>query len=318
MGYIISTIVLLLVVIALFITGSRLKLKSRNPSLRTVQAQDLKTAGFVAKIAGSVILSVVLLITGINSYTQVNPQSLVVEQAFGRTVGHLPNGIHFKAPWDSVIPLDETVQTTTFEGKNCLIVRIADSQTACVDASVQWKLLPSGSDYLFRNYNRGNFMGNVRNALIKRRLEVNLSNTFGNYNPITSATSSTPLGQPGNPTVAQLASSVFIQMKQDVGSWINVKDVLLPRIHYDPSVQNRLNTILAQVAQTAVAQQAIKTALAIATANKDISASVSNNPGVLVQNCLNLVNEAIKANYSLPPGFSCFGASSVGVIASQK
>lgn len=272
---------------------------------------------FIFKLAAGAVVAVALLFTGLNSQAVISPQKIGVELAFGKTVGFMQNGFNWKAPWASVTSFDETVQTTTYEGKNCLTVRIAESQTACVDVSVQWKILPKGVDFLFRNYNKGDLMSNITNALVKRRLEVNLSSVFGNYNPITEATSSVPLGQPGNPTVTQLASQVYGQLKNDVGSWINVRDVLIPRVLFDPSVQSRLNTILAQTAQTAVAQQAVKTALAQAQANKALIQSLSNDPNVLVQNCLNLVNEAIKAGYQLPPGFSCFGSSSVGVIASS-
>lgn len=144
-----------------------------------------------------------------------------------------------------------------------------------------------------------------------------MNQQFANYDPIASLISTAPEGSPSNPTVIQLSAYVLTQMRKDLTGQIKVLSVLIPSLTYDESVQARINSVLAQTAQTDIAIQAEKTATAQAAANRALAKSVSNSPGVLTSNCLGLVNEAIKANYTLPPGFSCFGSSSVGVIAGR-
>jgi len=90
----------------------------------------------------------------------------------------------------------------------------------------------------------------------------------------------------------------------------------MPNITYNATVQARLNAVLSQKAATLVAQQAEQTALAQAQANKDISASVTNDPGVLESRCLDILAEMVKAGQPVPAGFLCFpGGSGTGVIA---
>jgi len=142
-----------------------------------------------------------------------------------------------------------------------------------------------------------------------------MNQQFANYDPIASLISTAPEGSASNPTVIQLSGSVLSQMQADLKDQIHVLSVLVPSLNYDAAVQARINSVLAQTAQTDIALQAEKTAAAQAAANRALSKSVSNSPGVLTSNCLTLVGEAIKSNYQLPPGFSCLGSSSVGVIA---
>lgn len=247
-------------------------------------------------------------------FTTVSTQNIGIVTSFGKVTGHLSPGAHFIAPWASVTEMDGTIQTDTYNGDACITVRIARQQTSCVNASIRWRIEATSADSLFRNYHT---FDAVRASLVTRELEVALNQQFANYDPIASLISTAPEGSPGNPTVIQIAGKVLSQMQGDLSGQIRVLSVLIPSLNYDPSVQARINSVLAQTAQTDIAIQAEKTAQAQAAANKALAASVSNSPGVLVSNCLNLVGEAIKAGYQLPPGFSCFGSSSVGVIAGK-
>lgn len=270
-----------------------------------------KIAGWVAAGFGALTALFVL----VSAWTPVGTQNIGIETSFGRPVGHLDNGLHFIAPWDQVTQMDGAIQTDSYTGANCINIRVAEQQTACASVSIRWRIRPDAVDGLFRNYQFPTVFTAIQDSLVTRELAVALNRQFASYDPIASLTSSVKSGQPGNPTVAELAAAVTGEMQAEIGSQIQVDNVLIPLVTYDATVQSRINTVLAQTAQTDVAQQAIKTALAQAQANKDLAASVSNNPGVLQSQCLNLVNEGIKAGYSFPAGFSCFGTSSVGVIA---
>ena len=269
-----------------------------------------RAAGLAAIVLGA--LTALMLLAA--SWTQVTTQNIGIITSFGKPTGHLSNGLHFTAPWVNVTEMDGSIQTDSYTGGNCVDVRIGSQQTACVNVSIRWRINPAAADLLFRNYH--DFNG-VRDSLVTRELATALNQQFSIYNPVASLTSTIPAGHPGNPTVAQLAGRVAAQMRREIGSQIEVDNVLIPLITYDTTTQARINSVLAQTAQTDIAQQAIKTAQAQAAANADLAHSAASlSPDVLEQNCLNLVNEAIKANYTLPPGFSCFGGSSVGVIAS--
>ena len=141
---------------------------------------------------------------------------------------------------------------------------------------------------------------------------------FDGYDPIGSLTTTIPLGHPGNPTIAQIAQQVYVQMTHEIGGQVHVFSVLIPLINYDSTVQSRLNSVLTQKASTDIALQAVKTAQAQARANRVLAASVSNDPNVLVSRCLDLLSEMIKGNMTPPAGFSCWpGGSAAAVIAGK-
>lgn len=255
--------------------------------------------------------------------TTVGTQDIGIVTSYGKVTGHLAPGFHMVAPWASVTSMDGAIQTETHDGQftttgQCsdpiTTVRIARQQTACANVTIKWQINPAEADGLFRNYRT---FAQVGNSLVTRELQIALNQQLAGYDPITSLTSAIPEGQPGNPSLNQLAEKVQAQMQADLHGQIRVLSVLLPPMAYDPSVQQRINKVLAQTALTDVAVQAEKTALAQAAANKALASSVSNDPGVLVSRCLDLVAEAIQAGYHLPPGFSCFGSSSVGIIAGK-
>jgi hypothetical protein len=102
-------------------------------------------------------------------------------------------------------------------------------------------------------------------------------------------------------------------MRNDIGNRVQVLNLLLPLAHYDTSTQNRLNTIQQQYAETAIANQQIVTNQALNKANNSIATSVSHDPGVLVNECLQIVANAAKTGYQLPAGFNCFGSGNFAV-----
>ena len=77
------------------------------------------------------------------------------------------------------------MQTTTFEGDDCLQVRVGGQQSACADITIQWQILPSAGS-LFSDYaNQGDLMAEVQNAVVIRELKQVVNEMLGDYNPIT-------------------------------------------------------------------------------------------------------------------------------------
>lgn len=275
----------------------------------SVDAEDARpwlkgfTIGFAALTALLVLVS---------SLNPVSTRNIGVETAFGRPVGHLSNGLHFTAPWVQVTEMDGAIQTDSYTGSACLDVRIGNQQTACVDVSIRWRMLPQAADELFRNYHD---FTNVRDSLVTRELHQAINQQMGGYNPLDVLTAAAGAHSPVL-SLAGYASRVQAQMRQEIGSQIAVLSIFIPIMHFDDATQARINQLQQQIAATKIAQQAEQTAKAQSAANKDLASSVSNDPNVLVSRCLDYMNEMIKAGMTPPIGMcDLFGSATSGVIA---
>lgn len=263
----------------------------------------LKAVGMVAAVLGVLIL----LFSGIRS---VPVKSVGVLTSFGHVEGDLTPGFHWELPWKTANILPETIQTTTFNGKDCLNVRIGGQQNACLDATIQWQVKDSAAPQLFNNYDTSgtNVLDTISTAVVIREFESVVNQTLGDYNPIADVAQN---AQSGNSLFSTFGPKVQRTMRQDIGSQINVIRVIMPILHYDSSTQGRLNTIQATYAEAAIAQEQIVVNDAQAKANAAIVNNVSSN--VLVYECLQLVQSAAKMSYPLPAGFSCFGQGSLSL-----
>jgi regulator of protease activity HflC (stomatin/prohibitin superfamily) len=272
------------------------------------------SGGIVAYPAGvAVLLGVIAaFFVLLASWDPVGTQDIGIVTSFGQPVGHLGPGANFTAPWEQVTPMDEAIQVTDYEGGNCVQIRIADQQTACADAAIRWRINPAAADSLFRNYK--NSTAGVTNGLITPELDNTANLVFAGYNPVALLNSPVPPGQPGNPTVPQLAQQVQAQLTAKVGGEVTIISLFIPKITYDQTVQARLNAVLAQKADTLVAQQAEQTAADQAAANRALSGSVSNDPMVLVSRCLDYLDTLAKQGLVPPAGFSCWPGTGSGVV----
>jgi regulator of protease activity HflC (stomatin/prohibitin superfamily) len=274
----------------------------------------------VWRITGGALIGVALLLFVISGLKEVPTKSIGVATSFGSVDGQpLGPGIHETwSPWKHVNVLDETIQTTTFEGcqgqfctgtdpqrGNCLEVRIGGQQTACLDVTIQWRIRDSAADGLFSDYaNSGPIMPEITNAVVVRELKQVVNEEMGDYNPIQDVSVN---GTSGNSQFSSFGAKVKAQMVSDIGNRIQVVSVLMPLLRYDSTTQSRLNTIQQQYASTAIAQQQIQTNEAQSTANSKLG---TPSTAVLEQECLSIVETAVKDGGAsqLPAGFSCFGS----------
>lgn len=265
------------------------------------------------RVGGAVVAIIGVLVFAVSGIKSVPTKSIGVATSFGKVTGQpYGPGIHETwQPWKAVNIIDETIQTTTFEvdqktGRGGLDVRIGGQQTARLDVTIQWRVLDSAADGLFSNYaNQGPLMDEIRNAVVVRELKQVVNQVMGDYNPIQDVALNSSVS---NSQFSTFGPKVLAAMRHDIGGRINVISVLMPLAHYDQSTQNRLNTIQAQYAETAIAKQQVVTNEAVAAANQKLAASVSHDPNVLVAQCLQITQAAIKAGYQgLPAGWNCFG-----------
>jgi regulator of protease activity HflC (stomatin/prohibitin superfamily) len=303
-------IVLLVLGVAAVVFSAR-----RRRAVRAGARSEAPTSGLPSASTAAGIGGVVLVVLGVAAavgtcITMVPTKEFGVVTAFGRPVRTLSNGLHAKLPWEKVVTIDAAIQTDnhTSDAHSCINVRIAHQATACVDTSIRWRIKDSATDGLYQDYRD---FHNIRDSLVTRDLNAALNAAFEDYDPL----SVDDNGNATTPPLADLSAEVTTAMQRQIGSQIDVLSVIIPVVNFDNNTQGKVNALLAQVAQTRIAQQGIKTSQAQAQANKVLAGSVSKDPNVLVSKCLDLV-ESGKA--ALPAGFSCWPASASAVVVPSK
>jgi regulator of protease activity HflC (stomatin/prohibitin superfamily) len=111
------------------------------------------------------------------------------------------------------------------------------------------------------------------------------------------------------PNLSDLSAQATKSLQQQIGKQIDVQNVIISIVHFDPQTQDKINAYQAQIANTHIAEESQKTAAAQAQANQILSGSVDNSMNVLISRCLDLVN----SGKQLPAGFECFPGSGLPV-----
>ena len=188
---------------------------------------------------------------------------------------------------------------------------MAGQTTACVSAVITWRIVPNEANALYQDYKD---FERVQQTLVGNNTTATLSKVFASYNPLAQVADGKAVAE--TPDVSGYAESVKSALQTAVGTSIEVVSVTTPFIKYDESTQKRVNDLQAEVANTRVAEQKKLTSQAEAEANRELSASVSNDPNVLVSKCLDLLSSVAQSGQPLPNGFSCWpGAGSSTAIA---
>lgn len=270
---------------------------------------EVKGPGGVIVFLGGLAIFLTFLFGGMQT---VPVKSIGIPQSFGTVSGGVMGpGVHWTwQPWMSVATVDETVQTTTFEGKNCLQVRIGGQQTACADATIQWQILPSAAEGLYQDYaHTGNLEQTITDAVVVREFKQVVNQVLGDYNPITDVQNISGT----NTASSQFTSfgpTILSAMQKDIGSRIEVKSVFLPKITYDNAVESALQKIQTANADYAIAVENVKVNTEQAQAYVKLG---TPNLAQLVAQCLT----DLKGGMSAPVGFQCIpGGTSTGLALS--
>lgn len=273
--------------------------------------KDRKIEGWASVFVGAVAAFFLL----VSMYNPVGTKEEGIETTFGATSGHLSNGFHLTWPWVKVHEMDAAIQTDSFTGQQCLQARIANQQTGCVNVSIRWRIVPASVDELYKDYRS---FAHVRDSLVTRKLTAAVNSQVASYNPLDAVSAAaTSTGKPSKnaPSLQAIADGVKQQMQHEIGSSIEVIDVILPLITFDDATQQRINQLQQQFAETRIAKQQEQTNIAQAEANKALAKSVNTSPNVLVSKCLDIFEEMVKDGQTIPPGFNpCWPGSSSAVI----
>lgn len=320
MVWFVLCMLLALAALAALIVGVR---RPRTITVRDRYSRNEETVKNEARgatiLAGVACLAVAAIGLFFCSFTVIPTRSVGVTVAFGRPDNEsLKNGFHFVKPWASVEKFDASVKTLKLDaanGKsddgdlgNCVTVRLANQTTACVDVSVQWNIDPDGDVVeLYRKYKS---FDNVQNNLVERQLVHALNVAFETYDPLRSINGGGEAAQ----SLDDLAGKASTALATAVGSGIKVSNLTIPLVHFDNTTQDKLNAFAQALADTRIAEQRKQTALAQKAANDALASGAnSNNPGVLYQNCLDMVERLAKEGKGLPAAFNC-GAPPATVV----
>lgn len=229
-------------------------------------------------LIGSVVVGFIaclVLLTG--CFAIVGTRKVGIPTTFGKPTGEtLSNGLHMVAPWVEVTELDESIQNDTYHGDSRILVRLGNNSTAKADVSIRWQIKQNAADKLFVDYKT---FDNVRSNLITRNLQAALNEVFASFDPLAAKNLETS-------QLPALAQSALKKLQTKVGDQVEIFDVVIPTIEYDDSTEAKINQLNAERANTAVAEQSQKTAVAQADANEKLSASVAHDPNVIVANCI--------------------------------
>jgi regulator of protease activity HflC (stomatin/prohibitin superfamily) len=264
-------------------------------------AEGRIAAAVIAAVFGALAVVLILL----SSWNPVPTQDIGIVTSFGQPVGHLSDGANWTAPWEQVTDMDEAVQVTDTTMK----VKIAGQQIADATVALRWKINAAASDDIFRNYR--NSTSGVENGLLLPELNSAMNTVYDGYDPIAPLATGDAAGTPTNPTTAQLSAQVQALLAKKVGADAQVITLIVQPLQYDKTVQQRINSVLAQTAKTDVAKQSELTAQAQAKANQIAEGALTANPLVLVQQCMNAIADGA---LNPPAGFSCWPGSGSGVV----
>lgn len=294
MGWFVLAVILMLAAIAAAVIG-------------TFADKDYR-AGLYAGCAVAVVAAFGLFALG--GLKSVPVKNIGVPQAFGAVTGAVYEpGIHETwTPWLHLTDINETIQTTTFEGASALPVRIGGQQQAQADVTIQWQIRPQAADGLFSDYaNQGDLMTEVTNAVVVRELKQVVNQVLGDYNPITDVQSVTNT----NSATSQFSGfgpQILAAMRADIGSRINVLTVLLPQLHYDQTVEDKLNAIQQSYANYAIAQENVKVNQEQAAAYQKLGTPSLNA----------LISECLTSTIQRATGFQCFPGAGSGLALTGK
>ena len=303
-------------------------------ALASAASGEVHRARLAALGGGLLLLSAVVLASSM--ITTVGTKDVGVVTSFGRPTGRdLPNGIHLKAPWQHVTEMDGAIQPDVYAGRAGVPVRIGDSTTATVDATIRWRIVPSQASVLYQDYRSDDVNRNIRDSLVRTQFNAALNDVLGRYNPLQQVAAQSRSRAPASITSttpnldvysAQVKRSMDEHLRaaargtaSDGSQQVQIVSVTLQFINLASTTQDKINDFLKEVGATRVAEQREKTTAAQAAANRNLATSVSRDPNVLVSRCFDTVEEAVKANYALPAGFSCWqGGSGAVVVPSTK
>jgi hypothetical protein len=310
-------VVIMLILAALVVLGVGYAIFGPKPRGRSRYDDNYRpaTRWIGAVVAGVAGLLGFLVLIG-STYTPVGTSDVAVVTSFGHTDGDLNSGVHFIAPWKDTTVWDHSVQRTSFEGSNCLQVRIFGGQTACLPTVIQWQAEPSAADQQFRRFRT--FLRMQAAYMSASTIVGFFNNRFETFNPITVA-SLQANGSTGGTTVTSLVRQVATDMRAAYTGQVNIERITVGTPQYSSYVDGQLGKVVGAKVGLETATINAKTAIQEANAAKNLTLGNHLSQLAVLQNCIDTVKSLAQAGESTSPTFNCnlFGGSSSGVLVNH-
>jgi regulator of protease activity HflC (stomatin/prohibitin superfamily) len=293
----------------------------------------------LAGVVALLIAPLIVVLAGINS---VPTKSVGVVTSFGRVGAEYAPGGHWLWPWKTLNIVSDTIQSDSFAQSNgqgpdqatasgirgyCIPVRLAGLNQGCADVQMQTQVNAGAIPNLFANYSSygPNLTLDVDQYVVQREVKTDLNRILGDYNVVADVAASlqaceTTVNGTVNTNCTTTGSqfSSFdpallkaLQNDPELKGNVNVLDVNLQFVHFSGSVETAIESIQSKYQETVAATIQEKTNAAISAANAAlVSKPNALNASVLQNECYTTTQEAIKAGYTLPAGWSCSGTGS--------
>jgi hypothetical protein len=260
-------------------------------------------AVFLAKpgkdLAGAVTAAVLLGVLGFGLYAWGGVKSIPLKNiGVPSALGNVGSSVYQHGtyetwqPWESFTNIDETVQSVTWvsgpknNGINCdggLAIRIGGQQSACANVTIQFQVRPLAAISLLEDYaNHGPLIPEIKQAVVIREFETVVNQVLGDYDPITDQQNVSD-AKVTTSQFTQFAPTILAMMRKDIGDKIIVQAVYLPKVLFDPTIENALNSI-----QQAHAEYAVQTENELVNAAKAKAIANLGTPTLaqLIAQCL--------------------------------
>jgi regulator of protease activity HflC (stomatin/prohibitin superfamily) len=271
---------------------------------------------------GIIPLALALLLLVLGCFTAVAAKNVGVLTTFGKTSDRtLTPGLHLKLPWQKVTELDGTIKTDEYRGGSCIYVRIGDGSKSCVTIAHRWQIVPGRAAEIYGNFRSDDPTQSLRDAVISTQLKSVTQDVMSHYNPVQNLQVVPGAKAQGAsldfaPDYDQISRDIATGMEERYGDDPLVRTVAITvsYVSLSESTQSKIDAFIAEVANTRIAAQQAETKVNEAKGNRALSASISNDPNVLVSKCFDVVASAEKSGYQLPAGFSCWPGSGNAVV----
>lgn len=243
---------------------------------------DAKYVAKTVAISGFALSAVLLTLS---SLTIVEANHVGVVTQFGSWAGTRDSGISWVAPWSDVDSFttrnNKSIRDQADGNDPCVSVKFKGNASGCMDLTVLYTIDKTHAEVLWRGW--GGF-DRINSDLVNRATDNAVNLVVSQYAP-----EDVPQKR------SEITDAISTQLNNSIASQgVHLESVTLGDMHLPQDVQDRINRILAQDANTrvAVGQEAQATAEAKAAAARQASLT----PETLIKLCLDAAKE-IKPQY---------------------
>jgi hypothetical protein len=185
--------------------------------------------------------------------------------------------------------------------------------------TVRWEINTDKANEIYKRYRGDDPVRTFRDRVVSPQIIAAAVNVAQGYNPLSQLKSIDPekldKGFEFKVDYTALSAAIKAQVEKETLGLANIISVNVTKLPLSSASQKRVNTFIASISDTLIAQQQVKTATQQALANEKLANSLRANPAVNVANCIKAVAESAPGTF--PAGFQCNGSGGAVVVPSK-